>query len=1106
MLPTIIRGALALNRANNVRKSLTGGRGSGRGGGGTQNLVSRGTRNQTNAMVVRPKTSLVSRSNITGNFSSGSGSSSLKAKSNDLEGNVKSIKVTVISIDRIIKSNFVLEKQAEKDAIKRQELLARREREDDLESKKKPVDLTKNKDRKVRIPGKGLFGGIFDFFINMFLGWASVKLLKYIPTLTKILKPLISAVDFFIDFAGKILNGLVTFIDWGVKLYDFSRKGVSKLFGETGLKVFDGFINALTTVTNLAILAMMAGINPLNPFGGGGPKGGPQSGPRGRRPGVTTGRGGRGPRMRFPGTGPKVTQSRTPRPRFPGTGPRVTQGSGGQPKFPKLPRIRAPKALRGLKGAGLVGLLLLIPTLFEVGGLMAEGYWKTGLNVIISTIAGLTAASAAAGTAVVGGLAAGLTGIGIPATVAAVLSSLVIGGVAGWAAYEASFNGLKALGLRDDDPELKAQGYSRGGSVGKPKKRSKDILYTEPIYKPVKTDSESDIFYGEVQYETKDGVTKKVPAPEADQQGSKHIKTTINEYGRSQFIGPFFNLYSKSLLGQKPKESDYQSAGEGFNAWVASALNSGDLSPKDILSKKDFDLSTWSTSSLRDLVNKSTRKLSSSYRNRSYAGGAGPRSRGGDQSGGPGTAEGERDSASGSLTSLGSGGGSLKDMSDQDFSDLAYIVSHEAKRKTDDEYGVAAAVLNRVADPRYPNTIMGVGTAPGQFEAVFTGKAYRDEALAKQLKANQGKIVEALRELNGRTDFKAYSSMGEFMGDSDVMFAPDGNFYHYAEQKSKSDPIPSNIPQEWKKLIGPSSQKGFMRDGGGRGFFEGLFGKNETSTNETNTEDAKVGDAAQRLLEDFPQITTRGNNAQIYASGLGFWLKKNFIPPAADAHRKGRGDLGDPPQKGGDMEHPDHGGIVASHRGTGHKRGVALDLGAHGYGKGGPYAGDQKFMWPFITRFLKHYGLSKEPVVPQVLHAVGESFSPRKADVLGPDAGHNDHFHIEFHKGGLVPGASGKELTAKVLGQEFVTDVDSAQALEQVYPGLLAATNKASSREGVLKAISEYTSTDSPHLIIHRQMVTNTVLAKAPESGDMSQNSSSSNNMDYFGVLDRLPG
>ena len=980
MLPTIVRGALALNRANNVRKALTGGRG--RGGGGTQNLVSRGTRNQTNTIVVRPKTSLVSRSNITGNFSSGSGSSSLKAKSNDLEGNVKSIKVTVISIDRIIKSNFVLEKQAEKDAIKREELLARREREDDLESKKKPVDLTKNKDRKVRIPGKGLFGGIFDFFINMFLGWASVKLLKYIPTLTKILKPLISAVDFFIDFAGKILNGLVTFIDWGVKLYDFSRKGVSKLFGEAGLKVFDGFINAIVTVTNLAILAMMAGINPLNPFGGGGPKKGPQAGPRGGRPGVTTGRGGRGPRMRFPGTGAPVTQGRGgrgTRPRFPGTGPRVTQGGRGpRMRIPSIPRVPFGGVVRSVAGPFINTLLAI----WDFSDRKASG--QTNTQAAVGTGGGILGGIAAAALAA--------TLFPEPASSAAGLLTLGILSAIGYNIGSATADAVTGVNA--------PQAFAAGGSVGKSKKgRKKDILYTEPIYKPVKTDSESDIFYGEVQYETKEGVTKKVPAPEADQQGSKHIKTTIKEYGKSQFIGPFFNLYSKSLLGQKPKESDYQSAGEGFNAWVASALNSGDLSPKDILSKKDFDLSTWSTSSLRDLVNKSTRKLSSSYRTRSYAGGAGPRSRGGDQSGGPGTAEGERDSASGSLTSLGSGGGSLKDMSDQDFSDLAYIVSHEAKRKTDDEYGVAAAVLNRVADPRYPNTIMGVGTAPGQYEAVFTGKAYRDEALAKQLKANQGKIVEALRELNGRTDFKAYSSMGEFMGDSDVMFAPDGNFYHYAEQKSKSDPIPSNIPQEWKKLLGPSSQKGFMRDGGGRGFFEGLFGKNETSTNETSTEDAKVGDAAQRLLEDFPQITTRGTNAEIYASGLGFWLKKNFIPPAADAHRKGRGDLGDPPQKGGDMEHPDHGGIVASHRGTGHKRGVALDLGAHGYGKGGPYAGDQKFMWPFITRFLKHYGLSKEPVVPQVLHAVGESFSPRKADMLGPDAGHNDHFHIEFHKG-----------------------------------------------------------------------------------------------------------
>jgi regulator of replication initiation timing len=180
------------------------------------------------------------------------------------------------------------------------------------------------------------------------------------------------------------------------------------------------------------------------------------------------------------------------------------------------------------------------------------------------------------------------------------------------------------------------------------------------------------------------------------------------------------------------------------------------------------------------------------------------------------------------VTTLGSGNTQLKNFTDQDFSDLAFIVSHEALRGTDDEYGVAAAVLNRVTDPRFPNTIMGVGTATGQFEAVFSGKAYRDENLAKKLKNNQGKIVEALKKLNGRTDFKAVSSMGKYKGDTDIMFADNGNFYHYAEQVGKYDPIPSNIPQHWKKLIGNyvQSNTGSGRDGK---FGAGTFGKGRPS-------------------------------------------------------------------------------------------------------------------------------------------------------------------------------------------------------------------------------------------------------------------------------------
>lgn len=1110
MLPIILRGSTALNRANTVRKSLGGGSGGGNknfgGTGGT------GSGNQTSSMTVRPKTSLVSSSNITINFSSGSGGggySSSKAKSNSLEKNVKIIKTTVISIDRIIKSNFILEQQAEKNTAKREELLGRKQRESNLESKKKSVDLTGNKKRKVRVPGQGLLGGILDFFVNMFLGWASLKLLKHIPTLTKILKPLASAVDFFIDFAGKMLNGLVTFIDWGVRLHDWSRKGVDKIFGEKGLKVFDGFINALTTITNLAILAMMAGINPLDPFGRGKSKGGPRPRPgKGGRPKVTTsGGGGAGrPNIRNPlRNRPTVSQGRggQPRgPRIPGTGPKIT----GAPKggLPKIPRLRTP---RGLKGSGLIGLLLLLPTMFEVGGLIQEGYWKTGLNVAISSIAGIAAGSSAAGAGLTGSAAAALTGIGIPAAVAGVIASLAIGGVAGWAAYEASYNTLKLFGLRDDNPELKAQGYAGGGKVGQKLngQRNKDILYTEPQYKPVEFDKEGKEFYGGIQYTFENGILTETKAPESQQKASKHIKSSIREYGSTEFVGPMFNLYSKSLLGKKPTQSDYREAGQGLNAWVANALNSGDLSVKDILSRKDFDMSTWSSSSLRDLLGTSSRKLSSSYHKRERPGFVGG------QEGGPlGTLSG-----GGSYSGSATGAGILKN--DPAFVQAVNQLAQRLGVNPAEMLGFMEIETAGTFSPSIDNGLGYVGLIQfGPDARKDLGVSYNELAAMSRLEqlvwvekyfqnVNRMAGKQVFRPGGGATASDLYTAvfLPAYVGSDDNTVFPQK---YWSSNPALRDNSRSGSPI-WKGHIGNLVRQRAQKYGAANITYTPSTmqtGAPVVSTPDlSNVPQGSPGEAAQRLLADFPQIKSRGNNSQIFASGLGYWLKKNFVPTSKDAHRMGRGDFGDP--NGGDMEHPDHGGIVAHHRGKGHYLGKALDLGAHGAGMGGAYAEDQKYLWPYIAKFLKIYGLNKEPFVPQVIHATGESFGPRKMDTIGPDSGHNDHFHVEFHKGGWVKGSSGRELLAKVLPKEFWLDVDSAQAIEQAYPGLLMAANKASSREGVIKAVSAYTSSDTPHLFVYREQVTNTVYS-GPSSSSMSDNSSSSNNMDYFSVLDRLPG
>jgi hypothetical protein len=154
-------------------------------------------------------------------------------------------------------------------------------------------------------------------------------------------------------------------------------------------------------------------------------------------------------------------------------------------------------------------------------------------------------------------------------------------------------------------------------------------------------------------------------------------------------------------------------------------------------------------------------------------------------------------------SSSSSGGGSIKGLSGQDFRDLAFIVSAEAQRGTNDEYGVAAAVLNRVADPSWPNTIKAVGSQAGQFEAVYKGLAKDDPELAEKLGSSNGqaKIVKALEMLKGRTDFKGTSQYAN-MGPGDVKFSSRGNFYHYKEQKGKNDPPPAPLPSYYTKFIG----------------------------------------------------------------------------------------------------------------------------------------------------------------------------------------------------------------------------------------------------------------------------------------------------------------
>lgn len=123
-------------------------------------------------------------------------------------------------------------------------------------------------------------------------------------------------------------------------------------------------------------------------------------------------------------------------------------------------------------------------------------------------------------------------------------------------------------------------------------------------------------------------------------------------------------------------------------------------------------------------------------------------------------------------------------LTDNDFKELAYAVSSEAALNTNDEYGVAANILTRLKSGNYGSSIGEIIRAPGQYQGVYQGKSkYSPEIQARlQSPEGQAKILDAIKRLDGRTEFKGQTMLMNRVAKEDPMFHPSGNFYHYSWQ------------------------------------------------------------------------------------------------------------------------------------------------------------------------------------------------------------------------------------------------------------------------------------------------------------------------------------
>ena len=179
--------------------------------------------------------------------------------------------------------------------------------------------------------------------------------------------------------------------------------------------------------------------------------------------------------------------------------------------------------------------------------------------------------------------------------------------------------------------------------------------------------------------------------------------------------------------------------------------------------------------------------------------------------------------------------------------------------------------------------------------------------------------------------------------------------------------------------------------------------KNVTIVRPTPSSGASTGGA---------KVTSGGSKL---AGELGRFMKKKGVVPGS-IHRH--------------PEHPPY-SLTSGHSANSlHYQGRAIDLGAYSFEQGPILAA--------VREFNRMKGINST----ELIHAGND-----------PRGGHDDHVHVAYRKGGVVP----KDLYALLHKGEIVIDPDSAGPAKQ----MLLAINEANSYEGIVKAIREYAPYDA---------------------------------------------
>jgi hypothetical protein len=469
------------------------------------------------------------------------GSSSVAVGDKSIK-NLSIVRVKAIEVDSILKGTLAAEKKKLTES-KKQDSSKRREKiEEKLETKPK---VESGKVKMPSLPRMGFLDWVKNFIGNIILGYFAVRLVDHLPKIIPIVKFLGQATDFVLGVGGKLLDGLVTFIDWGYKAYDATRGFVKNLFGNDGVKQFEQLSGLLNQFLNLALIAGMAAAG-------------------------SVGRGGKG-KGGYVGSRPR-----------PGTGgrPRVTTSDGGVDI--RNPLRQRPKVTMG-RGGNKALLSSVRPFLKRIPLPIVGALVDFGLSVALGENPGRAAFRA---------IGAGLLGaVGAAAGTVVPVAGNFIGGLIGGVAGDAIGGVLYDFFFGSGMPSGKGKTVKKAGGgatrSGRPQRGVKRTISRKSKYRRRLTPQKP----GDVEANSpgadvggEDKLFGLFPNPFKMFQKAvdvmnpfKVIQKAGQNLGDSDYFGPILAITSKILLGQKPTQQDYKNVGLGINMLVAKGIDDGKL-------------------------------------------------------------------------------------------------------------------------------------------------------------------------------------------------------------------------------------------------------------------------------------------------------------------------------------------------------------------------------------------------------------------------------------------------------------------------------------------------------------------------------------------------